>query len=164
VIGIARAGVERVVVTLAALALAACAAFGPRIAPPTVSVDDVRLDRLEGANAWFAAGVTLANPNPRDITVEALDATLALEGEPVATFALAAPVTVAAHATAPATITARTGMDALLRGVANAMRRGVAAPTPVLRYQLTGTARLAGGLAVPFRREGEIGARPGRPT
>ena len=147
---------------LAALAclLGACAAVTPRIDPPSVSVNEVVLERIEGAQAWFAASVTLVNPNPRAIAVEALEATLALEGEPVATFALAQPVILPARGAVPARISARTGFDALLRGVASAMRNGAGAPAPILRYELSGQARLAGGLAVPFHRSGEIGSRP----
>ena len=144
-------------VALACL-LGACAALAPRIEPPSVSVNDVVLERIEGAQAWFAASVTLVNPNARAIAVEALEATLALEGEPVATFALAQPVTLPAHGAVPARITARTGFDALLRGVASAMRHGTGAPAPMLRYDLSGQARLAGGLALPFHRSGEIGS------
>ena len=144
--------------------LAACASFGPRIEPPRVSVTDVRLDRLEGADAWFVAQVTLDNPNDREIAVEALDATLTIEGEAVATAGLAAPVTLPAKGTAPAQIAARTGVDAILRAVANAMRRiGNGAgmtPSPSLHYALEGRARLANGLQVPFRRSGELGSQP----
>ena len=146
--------------------LAACANFGPRIAPPTVTVTDVRLDRIEGANAWFVAAVTLDNPNDREVAVQSLDATLAIEGETVATAALAAPVTLPANGSAPAEIAARTGVDAILRAVANAMRRiGSGAPmgaSPSLHYTLEGSAKLANGLLVPFRRSGELGSRPAR--
>jgi LEA14-like dessication related protein len=156
---------RRALVGALALLVAACAAFGPRVAPPTVTVDDVRLDRIEGAQAWFVAAVTLDNPNEREIAVESLDATLSIEGEAVATATLAAPVTLAAKGTAPAEIAARTGVDAILRAVANAMRRmgtGAGTPSPSLRYALEGNARLAGGLQVPFRRTGELGSRPAR--
>jgi LEA14-like dessication related protein len=153
-----------VVVALLALATGACATFGPRITPPTVTVDDVRLDRLEGATAFFVASVRLDNPNDRDLSVESLDAALTIEGETVATAALAAPVALPARGSAPAEITARTGVDAILRAVANAMRRfgtgAPEAPSPSLHYALEGRARLANGLQIPFRRAGELGSRP----
>ena len=127
-------------------------------------VNDVRLDRIEGASAIFVASVTLTNPNDREIAVDALDATLTIEGEVVATAGLSAPVTLPAKGTAPADIAARTGVDAILRAVANAMRRfGSGTPSsPELRYALDGRARLANGLQIPFRRTGELGSRPGR--
>jgi len=154
-------------VALLALATGACASFGPRITPPTVTVNDVRLDRLEGATAYFVAAVTLDNPNDRELAVESLDATLTIEGEAVATAALTAPVALPARGTAPAEITARTGVDAILRAVASAMQRfgtgAAVAPSPSLRYTLEGRAKLANGLQVPFRRVGDLGARPARP-
>lgn len=146
-----------------ALLLAGCAALGPRIQAPTITIDDVRLDRMESVQAVFVAHVTMANPNDREIAVEALDATLTVEGEQVASASLAAPVTLPAHGSAPAEIAARTGIDAVLRAVASAMtRRGGApsTPSPALNYELAGEARLAGGLRVPFRRRGEVGSRP----
>ena len=150
-----------------ALLVVACAAVGPRITPPTVTVADVRLDRLEGVDAWFVAAVTLDNPNDRELAVESLDATLAIEDEVVATAGLTAPVTLPAKGSAPAEIAARTGVDAILRAVANAMRRigsgAGASPSPSLRYALEGRAKLANGLQVPFRRTGEVGSRPTAP-
>ena len=146
------------------LLLAGCASFGPRIDPPTVTVNDVRLDRIEGADAFFVAAVTLDNPNDREVAVDALEATLTIEGEPVATAALASPVVLPARGTAPAEITARTGVDAILRAVASAMRRfgSGTPPSPALHYALEGRARLANGLQIPFRRTGELGSRPAR--
>jgi LEA14-like dessication related protein len=148
------------------LIVAACANFGPRIDPPKVNVVDVRLDRIEGADAWFVAHVILDNPNDREVAVDSLDATLAIEGEAVATASLTNPVRLPAHGSAPAEIAARTGVDAILRAVANAMRRlGDGAPlgvSPSLHYSLEGQAKLANGLQIPFRRTGELGARPSR--
>ena len=143
--------------------LAACASLGPRITPPIVTVTDVRLDRIESVDAYFVAAVQLANPNPQDIAVDTLDGTLAIEGEIVASAALSAPVRVPANGSASAEVVARTGVDAILRAVANAMRRLGAAPpgaSPTLHYALEGRARLANGVEVPFRRNGELGSRP----
>jgi LEA14-like dessication related protein len=152
------------VLALAGGMLAGCATLGPRIEPPGVTVEGVRLDRMESVDAWFVAAVRLSNPNDRDVTVERLDASLRIEGQPVATAALVAPVTVPAHASAPASIRARTGMDAVLRANAAAMRRGEGtSAVPSLRYELAGEAKLAGGLAVPFRRSGEVGNRKDAP-
>jgi LEA14-like dessication related protein len=130
-----------------------------------VAVLDVRLDRLEGPDAWFVANVELANPNDREVALDALDATLAIEEQPVAQAALVRPVTLPPLGKANAEIAARTGVDHLLRAIASAMRRLGSergpAMAPSLRYRLEGTARLQGGLRVPFRRSGELGSRPG---
>jgi LEA14-like dessication related protein len=155
----------RLALAALALAVASCATFGPRIAPPTVTVNDVALESVEGLQARFVAAVTLANPNDREVAVDALDATLSIEGEPVATATLAAPVTMPANGSADAKIVARTGVDAILRAVAAAMRRlgtpGAPMTTsPALHYVIEGKARFAGGLGVPFRRSGELGPDP----
>jgi LEA14-like dessication related protein len=160
-------GFVTLLVAALALGAASCAMLGPRIAPPTVTVNAVVLDRLEGLEARFVASVTLANPNPREVAVESLDATLSIEGESVATATLAAPVTLPASGSADTEVVARTGVDAILRAVGAAMRRlGTAnAPSsgsPSLHYAIEGSARLGGGLRVPFRRTGELGSRPAR--
>ena len=160
-----RRAVSSGVLLACAVALAACAAFGPRLTPPTITVTDVRLDRLESVDATFVAGIQIQNPNPQELAVEALDGTLAIEGETVATAALSAPVRVPANGSAAAEVVARTGVDAILRAAANAMRRlGALAPgaSPTLHYALEGRARLANGVLVPFQRSGELGARPAR--
>ncbi len=79
--------------------------------------------------------------------VDALQGRLAIEGENIAQAALASsPVRIPAHGTARAEMVAHTGMDAVLRAVAAAMRRGatIVAPgaRPTLRYAVEGSATL----------------------
>ena len=140
--------------------LAACAALGPRIEPPKVTAIGVRLDRLEQASAFLAITVELANPNANDIDVTGFDATVSIEGEPVVTAMLTVPVRVPAASTAKAELDARTGVDAVLRAAAAAIRRGAASPperTPSLRYSIEGVAIVNGTLRVPFARTGDLG-------
>jgi hypothetical protein len=101
-------------------------------------------------------------PQDRDLVVDALQGTLAIEGESVAQASLAAaPVHLPANGTARAEMNAHAGMDAVLRAIAAAMRRGamILGPgeRPALRYTIEGSAVLAGGARVPFRRSGELG-------
>ena len=140
--------------------LAACAALEPRLAAPTVTVMEVRVLQLDGAQAVFGAIVELTNPNPTNVEIQGLDAALTIEDEPVATAALVSPVRVPAGGTAMAELSARAGVDALMRGAAAAMRRGAVAPpgrAPTLRYAIDGVAVFNGGLRVPFQRGGELG-------
>ena len=139
--------------------LAACAAFGPRLAAPTVTVMEVRVLQLDGAQAVFGAAVELMNPNPIDVEIQGLDAALTIEDEPVATAALVSPVRIPARGNAAAELSARTGVDALMRAAALAIRRGTVTPgrAPTLRYAIDGVAVFSGGLRVPFRRGGELG-------
>jgi len=155
--------VRRAVVLAAALLLAgACAGLGQRLDPPKVTVVSVRLDRVQDAQAFFGITLELANPNPSVLTVDALDAAVAIEGEVVATAQLAAPVRVPASGSAEATLVAQTGVDALVHAAIAAMRRGaVTSPghAPTLRYAIEGSARFNGGLAVPFEKRGEFGTQ-----
>ena len=140
--------------------LAACASL-PRH-PPRVDVVGVRLDRIEGPDAFFGVSVLLTNDHDDEIVVDALQGRLAIEGENIAQAALASsPVRIPAHGTARAEMVAHAGMDAVLRAVAAAMRRGatIVAPgaRPTLRYAVEGSATLNGGYRLPFSRTGEIG-------
>jgi hypothetical protein len=151
-----------VLLAYACVVLAGCA-MAPSIAAPRVGVKAVSLDRLEGADAYFTVQVDLDNPNARALAVDALDATLAIEGEPVAHATLVAPVVLPASGSASATLSARTGIDAVLRATAAAMRRGAGrggGGLPALRYTVDGAA-VVSGLRIPFSRGGELGgARP----
>jgi LEA14-like dessication related protein len=140
--------------------LTACAAMGPRLVSPKVIVMEVRVLQLDGAQALLGATVELMNPNPTDVDIQGLDAALTIEDEPVATAALVSPVRVPAGGTAMAELSARAGVDALMRAAAAAMRRGAVVPlgrAPTLHYAIEGVALFNGGLRVPFRRGGELG-------
>jgi hypothetical protein len=125
--------------------------------------------RLQAFNhhlSFFGVTLQLANDGADDIVIDALQGVLAIEGEGVAQAALdSPPVRVPAHGSARARMLAHTGMDAMLRAVAAAMRRGatLVAPgaRPTLRYAIDGSATLDGGYRLPFSRSGELGEAPG---
>jgi LEA14-like dessication related protein len=155
----------RAALVLMATALGACASFGVPLEAPKVTVQSVRLDRIQDAQALFGITVELANPNARPLDVEAVDVVVAIEGEVVATAKLVAPVRVPASGTASGELAAQTGVDVLVRAAIAAMRRGeTSAPgrAPTLRYAIEGVAVFNGGLTVPFSRSGEIGAQGNR--
>ena len=149
-------------VLLACVALlAACAGLPPRN-PPRVDVVGVQLDRLEGADAYFAVTREPDEHGDNDIVMQALQGRLSIEGEEVARASLTSPpVRIPARGSTRADLTSQTGMDQLLRAVAAAMRRGatLVAPgaRPTLRYSIEGSATLEGGYRLPFSRSGEIG-------
>jgi LEA14-like dessication related protein len=145
------------------LLLAACATIAVRN-PPRLDVTAVALDRVEGPDAYFIVDIALTNRIDQPIDIDGLEATLGIEGEQVAQAKLVGgPVHIPPSGTANAQMTARTGMDAVLRAVASAMRRGATllAPGahPVLHYSLQGSATLAGGGRFPFSKSGELGER-----
>jgi hypothetical protein len=146
-----------------ALLLSACATVALRN-PPRIDITAVALDRVEGPDAYFTIDLTLTNRVDHPIAIDALDATLSIEGEQIAQAKLASgPVHLDASGTATAQMSARTGMDAILRAIAAAMRRGATllAPgaRPVLHYTLEGSATLGGGGRFPFSKSGELGER-----
>ena len=146
-----------------ALALAACAALTLRD-PPQVDIVAVQLDRVAGPDAYFSIGVVLTSTGADDLVIDSLQGKLSIEGEEIAQASLVgAPVHLPAHGTANAELQAHAGMDAVLRAIAAAMKRGamVVAPgeRPTLRYTLDGSATFAGGARMPFRRSGELGER-----
>jgi len=154
---------SRVVVAVAALVLAGCASL-PVSNPPRIEIDAVSLDRVEGPDAYFTIAATVANPRSDDMVIEALRGSLAIEGETIAQAALVtAPLRIPGNGHASAELAAHAGMDAVLRAIAAAMRRGatLVAPgdRPTLHYTIEGSATLAGGARVPFRRSGELGER-----
>ncbi len=143
-----------------ALALGACATM-PRLEAPKVVAAELRIDRLTGVDAQFTVTLTLANPNDRDINVNAIDAAVRIEDVPVGMAQLAAPVRLAARGEAPVMLTVRAGLADALRAAAAVGRRAEAGGPSTARYAVTGTAVLDGGLSLPFTRSGEI-ALPAR--
>ena len=151
----------RVLTLLAIASLAACGGLPPRN-PPRVDVVVVELERIDGPQAFFGITLQLTNDGDDDIVINAMQGALSIEDESIAQAALvSAPVRVPAHGGTRAQLRAQTGMDAILRAIASAMRRGatLVAPggRPTLRYSITGSATLNGGYRLPFSRAGELG-------
>jgi len=145
---------------LLSLALAGGCAMLPRH-PPRIEVTGVRIDRIVGPDAQFTVALSLTNPDASDVAINALEGSLAIEGERVAEATLKSPVNIAAGGTAQAELSARAGMDVVLRAVAAAMRRPVDSnakgPRPTLHYAFEGSATLANGARLSFGRSGDIG-------
>ena len=137
-------------------ALAACAALGPRLASPEVVGANVRVIRVALPEVTLAIDLELSNPNPVEVVVQGFDARIALEGERVATAALASPVTMPANGTAAVSLSARADAAATLAGVGRALGSGRA-----MRYEIAGDVTLGDGSRFPFVRRGETaGAKP----
>ena len=137
-------------------ALAACAALGPRLASPEVVGANVRVIRVALPEVTLAIDLELSNPNAVEVVVQGFDARIALEGERVATAALATPVTMPANGTASVSLSARADAAATLAGVGRALGSGRA-----MRYEIAGDVTLGDGSRFPFVRRGETaGAKP----
>ncbi|MEO8344287.1 MAG: LEA type 2 family protein [Betaproteobacteria bacterium] len=132
----------------------------PRLAPPRVAVESVRLERVTGTEATFVVTLNVANPNAREIAVDAIDASVTIEEVPVGIATLRSPLRLPANGDALATLQARAGLAAVLRVGAEITQRaqeqrGTGQATMV-RYAVVGTATLEGGLPIPFSRNGEF--------
>ena len=152
-----------IVVLLAAALLASCAA-GPRLVAPRVAVDSVQLDRIAGGEARFDVMLRLTNPNPRELAVEAIDASVTIDDVPVGTATLKEPLRLPANGDATATLQARAGLAAVLRLAADFAQRAqeqkqTGQPT-LVRYSVSGNATIEGGYAIPFSRSGEFRVGP----
>ena len=148
----------RVILPLSAAVLAACA-DAPRLELPRVAVDSVRLERMTGATASIVVTLNLANPNAREIAVDAIDANVTVEDVPVGSATLTTPVRLPANGEATATLQARAGLVVLRLAADIAQRaqeqKGSGQATRV-RYAVSGTATLEGGFPIPFSRSGEF--------
>jgi LEA14-like dessication related protein len=141
---------RRFLAVCCALLASACAGTRPRIEPPTITLDSVRVERIAGGKAEVALKLTLANHNDVELPVERIDFDVALDGRPAvsgrsvhvdplppggeAKVDLAGKVDVAAVATALMTV-------------------GSQLPVP---YELSGTLMLRNGTALSFSRKSEI--------
>jgi LEA14-like dessication related protein len=138
------------------VALAACAAMGPKLASPEIVGANVRVVQVTLPEVTMAIDLTLSNPNAVEIVVQGFDARISLEGERIATASLAAPVTMPANGTAGMTLSARGDAAATLAGVGRALGSARA-----MRYEIAGDVTLGDGSRYPFVRRGETsGARP----
>jgi len=144
--------------------LAACAGSPPRLSAPRVVVDSVRVERITGTEASFLVTLNLTNPNAREIAVDAIEANVSIEDVPVGSATLTAPLRLPANGEATATLQARAGIAAAL-GIAADLaqraqeQRASGQPTRV-RYAVSGTATLEGGVPIPFSRSGDFRVGP----
>jgi len=135
--------------------LAACANVPPRLVAPQVLGAEVRVVVFDFPQVRLAMDLTVHNPNARAIALDTLDVALRVEGQPVAHTSLASPVTLPASGTTSITLNASGHLGAALAGVARSLDRG----GQPLRYEIAGTARLADGAEIPFRRGGVLAYR-----
>jgi LEA14-like dessication related protein len=71
-------------VLLLAFTLSACSGLPPNAVPPRVSVAGVDIKRLGLLEQRFGVGLRVANPNDFDLTIEALEFELDVNGRPFA--------------------------------------------------------------------------------
>jgi LEA14-like dessication related protein len=158
----------RPIVAIAGVAVLAACAETPRLAPPRVAVESVRMERITGTEARFDVSLNLRNPNAREIAVEAIEANVTIDDVPVGSAILKSPLRLPANGDATAILQARAGLSAVLRVAADFAQRaqeqkGTGEATRA-RYAVSGTATLEGGWSIPFSRSGEFRIGPSAPA
>ena len=149
-------------VWLAAISVASLAACSgaPPLAAPRADVESVRLDRITGTDATFSVTLSLSNPNAREIAVDAVEANLAIEDIRVGNATLRSPLRLPANGDAQAILQARAGLSAALQVLAQIGQRSQeqkrTGEAALVRYAVSGTVTLEGGVAIPFARSGEF--------
>lgn len=76
--------IRRLLVLLLAFSLAACSGLPFNAVAPKVSVADLTVKRLGFFEQHFDVGLRVSNPNDFDLTIEALDFELEVNGHPFA--------------------------------------------------------------------------------
>jgi len=139
--------------------LAACADT-PRLSPPRIAVDSVRLERITSTEARFGVNLNLSNPNAREIAVDAIDANVTIDDVPVGTATLRSPLRLPANGNASATLETRAGLAAVLRIGADLAQRAQeqksSGQAMRIRYAVAGSATVDGGWSIPFSRSGDF--------
>lgn len=137
-------------IVVAVFIAAACATVQPKPLPPRVELESVRITTLRAPDARFVVTLAVENPNALDLALDALDATLVVEGERVVAGSLAAPVVLAANGWTRVQIDTRMRLEAALIALDRFAR------LPKVRYEIAGTAVVEGGIVLPFARSGVV--------
>ena len=136
---------------LLVLALAACAALGPRLKMPKLTVDQVVPTELGLAQQRFAVTLTAANGNDRSITLDAVEVELRSSDALLARATSNVPVTLPAHGRGRIELQADTSTAQWLAVLGRFKADDLAAGLP---YTLTGRARIQNWGWLPFRASG----------
>ena len=87
---------QRLLVLLLALGLAACSGLPPNAVAPRVSVAEIDVKSLGLFEQRFDVGLRISNPNDFDLKIEALDFELEVNGRPFARGLARVPTLIAA--------------------------------------------------------------------
>jgi LEA14-like dessication related protein len=136
---------------LTALLLAtACASLGPKLQPPQVTLETLRILRIADGKAYLSLGLRLVNPNDFDLTIDAVELEITLDGRPAAESRSVHVDRLPAGGEARIDMAGRVEVTAVATAL---MTLGSQLPVD---YVVKGTATLPGGALVPFGRKGQI--------
>jgi LEA14-like dessication related protein len=144
-------------VTMAAFALvfsalAACASFGTRLAPPKVTVEGIAVGGIRGSDAMVTLSLRLENPNAADLMLQSLRFGLSINDIGLTSGATARVETIPAGGSALIELETRTNINAVLQVIALSASGRMSS----LQYALDGEAVVQNGVRLPFARRGDI--------
>jgi LEA14-like dessication related protein len=137
------------------LTLVGCASLTPHLEPPRLDVVGISLGGSDLAHTRIGVQLHVENPNPRALSVQSIDCSLALAGTPFAQGTTDAPFVLPANGGTDFQVTLNADLAAAM-GVMLGQLGAKDVP-----YALTGEAHLAQGLIrnLPFHREGRLALR-----
>ncbi|MDQ6618815.1 MAG: LEA type 2 family protein [Pseudomonadota bacterium] len=138
------------IAVLACGMLCGCAGVITRPLPPKVDVQGMQTVVLPGGETRFRVRLNVHNPNAYDVAVQAIEATIRIEEQPIATADLPQPVVLRGDSDTQVDVDARPDFSALAGAFDRVLRRFKAA------YQVTGYAVIQDGMRLNFDKRGEL--------
>lgn len=158
---IARYARPALLASFATLLLAGCAALGPRLETPKLSIVSVELVKGDLFEQRLRARMRVQNPNDRDLAVKGLTYTIEVGGEEFGRGMSGSSFTVPRMGEAEFDMMVTANMaGTLLRLASRAQQSGAGAPD-ALDYRIVGKVTLASGLlrSIPFEEKGSLRLR-----
>jgi LEA14-like dessication related protein len=122
----------------------------PKIEPPQITLETVRVVRIAEGKADLSASLRLSNKNDFELAIDTIEFDLLLDGRPAVSSRTVHVDALPAGGEAKVDLTGRIDVAAVATAL---MTLGSQLPVP---YALTGTVTLKNGTALAFSRKGEI--------
>jgi len=152
---------QRLFILVLALGLAACSGLPFNAVAPKVSVADVAVKRLGFFEQRFDVGLRVSNPNDFDLTIEALDFELEVNGQPFASGLSQTSTRIAATSSTLLRIDATTQSKDLIRQIESLSPESLKAGVPYRIHGRLKTDRSPNW--VPFDHAGVYGGDKEKP-
>jgi LEA14-like dessication related protein len=144
----------RVVATACLILTPACAGLGKTLAPPRVSLADVRIEEMKGLENVFHIDLRIFNTNDIPLTLRGVDCDLTMNGKRLATGVSKVEQEIPAYGTAVVPMILYSSVVDLFRGVMGLHDK------EKVQFGLSGKLRIEGGIwmpsSIPFSAQREI--------
>jgi LEA14-like dessication related protein len=140
----------RFAVALAVVLATACASLAPKFEPPQATLETLRILRIADGKADLSLGLRLVNPNAYDLTIDAVELEVTLDGRQAAQSRSIHVDKMPAGGEARIDMAGRVDVTAVATAL---MTLGSQLPVD---YLIKGAATLPGGVVIPFARKGQI--------